>query len=1403
MMKKELRILIQVILLLCFSVIKANEFSDDIRKAFDSIVKENQKNERKGSLKNNEYLLVLSGEYIEDDYEYLRIDSYHSRLQFIKDKRQKQFLDLDSKLKKANEALIADGKTDRVYFIVGENHTIPVRLKEYYGIDEKNAFKHFFTKQEGEKSFFDKEKWDETIQIRNSSDLLKHFAAYRKITYDKLINKISENHENILLASEFNFVLAKKPEYDSNKLNAIAKYGVKNVRKVKGDSKEVRDHVKNFLNATQQKISLFSLADALIEYAQNGLFDGSGPSENYCDDFEFLNELKESDVTASVEALENAISNIESQQATILPKGTFNHFIGNDLTSKLTKDGLQALEDKLQELSKETNKHVIVYFLPLYTNTSYNDGLLTQLAEKSLNEASNAAGKNIVYLIFSHSNYESILWEDKDKTCYNFGYAQTSGIADVQTGLQSGLSERILNIYKNIEKPLNAYGVVRLTDGSVVKLYRNFAKNVKGYSLINGLVLLESPHYEELLLIERRKPTEDDFDLDEYTRYSDEYNEVYKKFQEAYVEWLAKYNKAKKEGIAEDHQMMDSNNKGYGYFEKSKGDIRIRENYITNASYENNLLINYAKYHYDNLNSSWGTGLAYHFGAYESLNDDIHLLDDLDVSKYVYETLDAASLVLAPTGLDVIPDLIGFVYATVVKDDGYQASAYGVSLASVGFAQYFAIGSKYTYKGYKAIGKLDEAGNVVSITPKLDSYVPSSSERELSTILAKDMDEANAILRQDKQYYYLGALDEATDIAKVFGEFSDDIAKKIKELGLPNNGKKFLDDFAGAHKNIIEQIGKNPKLIDSWAVLDDIGVDDAIRKNVSELREVAVHIDAGGGYKAWKASDAGKNNRLWTEITFEDITFQGNKAKNYFVNFFGGDVKGMTRAEFSSGEKMLEFDLKVPNYLQKQGVASAIYKKGLDDFPDTKIIKEEYLQASHYDGGEAINLTVFKQKIANGVDPKDAAFLTPSGKIIERNGFNAVPEIVENTTERVVIKFRPKGSAGGNGAIRTIFDDKSTTFIENVIFDGKITLDTQNKLLKVEIAEIRSLTSESNYANNAIIDKVEALAKENGADNIEVVGNVINNTAAEKAAIPYVERGYTIETKVSGRVVELKRTKVLTSQAQGTNGLKNGFTWSKINNSGSSVPPTEIKLNLGGEGELKGFIDINPLMGNKLSEAQIIDRNSTGGFIKGGAEDLPFDNESISEIKAFALPSPILGRYGDQIASEIKRVLKSGGTASLQSNTGGFAAFEKLGFEISSGGKVATYTKVINNTGDVLPKMERVKLFINNVKNAKPASNVDEAISLINRELDAVEDAFSGVAKNPNAINNPNIDDGRMYGILDNKYIKQLEDGTTRAFTRKNTIIIDQDGAFKLYVRDRSQPNQIGRLILEKPGVTQ
>ena len=117
--------------------------------------------------------------------------------------------------------------------------------------------------------------------------------------------------------------------------------------------------------------------------------------------------------------------------------------------------------------------------------------------------------------------------------------------------------------------------------------------------------------------------------------------------------------------------------------------------------------------------------------------------------------------------------------------------------------------------------------------------------------------------------------------------------------------------------------------------------------------------------------------------------------------------------------------------------------------------------------------------------------------------------------------------------------------------------------------------------------------------------------------------------------------------------------------------------------------------------------------------------------------------------------------------------------------------KSVKAVSKILTKSERLEIFQSQLANAKPASNQEEAIRLINNTLDKVEDTYSGVPKSEGI---PNRDDGRMYGILDDKYITTLEDGTKVARTKGNRIILKQDGGFEIQTKDGS------KTLFSKPG---
>jgi flagellar hook protein FlgE len=66
--------------------------------------------------------------------------------------------------------------------------------------------------------------------------------------------------------------------------------------------------------------------------------------------------------------------------------------------------------------------------------------------------------------------------------------------------------------------------------------------------------------------------------------------------------------------------------------------------------------------------------------------------------------------------------------------------------------------------------------------------------------------------------------------------------------------------------------------------------------------------------------------------------------------------------------------------------------------------------------------------------------------------------------------------------------------------------------------------------------------------------------------------------------------------------------------------------------------------------------------------------------------------------------------------------------------------------------------------------------------------------KNHNAASMPNQNDGRMYGILDDKYVTKNKDGTVLAKTKGHDILIQQDGGFQ--ISDR----KTGEVLVTKAG---
>ncbi|NJB35911.1 fibronectin type III domain-containing protein [Croceivirga sp. JEA036] len=273
----------------------------------------------------------------------------------------------------------------------------------------------------------------------------------------------------------------------------------------------------------------------------------------------------------------------------------------------------------------------------------------------------------------------------------------------------------------------------------------------------------------------------------------------------------------------------------------------------------------------------------------------------------------------------------------------------------------------------------------------------------------------------------------------------------------PEKVIKFANQFSELPESL-RHLDANPIAAEAWFVLDDIGVDDAIKLDLDNLDEVAEYI--GGSYKIWKESPAGINNRLWTNLEFT--------GSYYKVNFLDNTSVGVADYTFTQGTKTIEFDLNLPPYLQRQGVAAEIYANGLARHPEVSIIKEEYIASSRYIGGEPANLSVFKKLITGdnitpSISPEEAAFLTPSGKIIKRLNFDAAPEILINTADNVTIQFRRAGDIANS-------IEELTTSFKNIT---GITDATANTLAaKNKAADILTLIESKASVNGFPVQKL-------------------------------------------------------------------------------------------------------------------------------------------------------------------------------------------------------------------------------------------------------------------------------------------------------------------------------------------
>ena len=145
-------------------------------------------------------------------------------------------------------------------------------------------------------------------------------------------------------------------------------------------------------------------------------------------------------------------------------------------------------------------------------------------------------------------------------------------------------------------------------------------------------------------------------------------------------------------------------------------------------------------------------------------------------------------------------------------------------------------------------------------------------------------------------------------------------------------------------------------------------------------------------------------------------------------------------------------------------------------------------------------------------------------------------------------------------------------------------------------------------------------------------------------------------------------------------------------------------------------------------------------------------------------------------ASKLTKTLKSAGTPEIPN----------LDSLIKSQGFPARGTN--------LPKGDRLKIYTEMLKQSPPAKNATQALELLEKNMNAVEDAYTGVQK----AMNPGLKyDGRMYAPRKD-YTTKLANGSIEAETKGNIIKLSKDGDIEFFLK--SKDGAQGAKVFHKPG---
>ncbi|WP_165872232.1 EndoU domain-containing protein [Tenacibaculum sp. M341] len=247
--------------------------------------------------------------------------------------------------------------------------------------------------------------------------------------------------------------------------------------------------------------------------------------------------------------------------------------------------------------------------------------------------------------------------------------------------------------------------------------------------------------------------------------------------------------------------------------------------------------------------------------------------------------------------------------------------------------------------------------------------------------------------------------------------------------------EKFAVDFKYLTDDGLEEFANDLDLITGWRVLQKLEAERAVKTDIDELTSVSEIIERGGGYKVWKASEAGKSDRLWNNIAINEGT--GNKIE---LELFGGEKFNVG---FVTVDKdVIGFDINLPPHLQKQGLGTKIVEEAIKTFKPKRIEVSWAVDPKAYENGAALSYNKYRELEKTISDKHEVALATPGGRVMKKFGYDKVVELKDNGKniyvlfetskefkplyKNVVVKTFPQGSAYPDDFIDIKIDELTT-----------------------------------------------------------------------------------------------------------------------------------------------------------------------------------------------------------------------------------------------------------------------------------------------------------------------------------------------------------------------------------------